>query len=175
MEERKMGTFTIDACDFSWIMGPEDDPEDLCLHGHVTARIGDTVLEDDGTVSATALYLLKSLTQDKVMDPGDIQMIPCCGHFLMANDDLSEVTISGCDNGTDWSVLHRDGMVELVLPSGQVERVDPKAYREQVLAFADKIEDYYRSCQPKKLPKDDFDRRGYLAFWNEWHRRRGER
>ena len=57
-----MGIFKIDVNGFRWINGPEDDPQDLCLHGHVTVRIGDTVLEDDGTVSATALYLLKTLT-----------------------------------------------------------------------------------------------------------------
>lgn len=55
-----MGIFKIDVTDLQWINGPEDDPQDLCLHGHVTARIGDTILEDDGTVSATALYLLKT-------------------------------------------------------------------------------------------------------------------
>ena len=33
----------------------------------VTVQFGDTVLEDTGTVSATALYLLKTLTNDKLM------------------------------------------------------------------------------------------------------------
>ena len=46
--------FEIDADQFSWICGPEDDSEDLCLHGHVTVQIGKTVMEYDGTVSATA-------------------------------------------------------------------------------------------------------------------------
>ena len=52
-----MSTFKIDVDNFTWITGEADDPEDLCLHGHVTVRIGDTILEDDGTVSATAVYL----------------------------------------------------------------------------------------------------------------------
>ena len=25
-----------------------------------------------------------------------------------------------------------------------------------------------------KLPKDEFDRNGYITFWKEWHRRRTE-
>ena len=62
-------------------------------------------------------------------------MLPCCGHFIIANEALDEVTISGCENGIDWSVIHKDNMVILEL-------------------------------------EDEFDRDGYVAFWNEWHRRR---
>jgi len=51
-----MGIFKIKADDFQWIGGVKDDPQDLCLHGHVTAQFGDTILEDNGTISATALY-----------------------------------------------------------------------------------------------------------------------
>lgn len=169
-----MGTFHIDADHFSWITGAEDDPDDLCLHGHVTVRIGSAVLEDTGTVSATALTLLKTLTQDKQMSPHEIQMIPCCGFFLIANEQLTEVTIVGCDNGTDWSVFHVNGEVRLVLPSGQEEWVPFPDYQEEVFRFADKVEAYYRSCSPKNLPEDEFDRNGYQAFWTEWHRRRGK-
>lgn len=170
-----MGIFKIDADDFSWINGPEDDENDLCLHGHVTVQIGNTILEDYGTVSATALYLLKSLTEDKIMNEAEIQMIPCCGHFLIANRDLSEVTIIGCDNGTDWSVIHENGKIKLVLPSGEEEWVDFSDYQREVFRFADEIEAYYSSCKPKVIPQDEFKRNGYLAFWNEWHRRRNRK
>lgn len=166
-----MGIFRIDVDSFTWICGPEDDPEDLCLHGHVAVQVGETKLEDTGTVSATALYLLKTLTEDKVMDPNDIQMVPCCGFFIIANEERSEVTISGCDNGLDWSTRHEGDGVRITLASGESEWVDLPSYRQQVLQFADKVEGYYRSCQPKKLSDDEFDRNGYLAFWNEWHRR----
>ena len=88
-----MGVFRIKADNFEWIGGAADDPQDLCLHGHVTVQFGDTVLEDTGTVSATALYLLKTLTNDKLMAEYDIQMIPCFGHTLIANDDLTEVCL----------------------------------------------------------------------------------
>ena len=79
--------FRIDVTDFTWIKGPEDDPKDLCLHGKVTAHIGDEVLEDQGTVSASAIYLLRSLTEDH-QTGNENQMIPCCGHFMVANEDL---------------------------------------------------------------------------------------
>ena len=62
-----MVIFKITADDLQWIGGAVDDPQDLCLHGHVTVQFGDTVLEDCGTISATALYLLKTLSEDKIM------------------------------------------------------------------------------------------------------------
>ena len=27
--------------------------------------------------------------------------------------------------------------------------------------------------EPKELPENEIDRSGYIAFWNEWRRRRG--
>ena len=114
-----MGVFRIKADNFEWIGGAADDPQDLCLHGHVTVQFGDTVLEDTGTVSATALYLLKTLTNDKLMAEDNIQMIPCCGHTLIANDDLTEVAISGCDTGTDWTTIHEGNAVRFILPPGR--------------------------------------------------------
>lgn len=65
-----MGIFKIKADKFEWIGGAADDPQDLCLHGHVTVQFGDTTLEDTGTVSATALYLLKTLTEDIIEETG---------------------------------------------------------------------------------------------------------
>lgn len=169
-----MGVFKIEADNFSWITGTTDDPDDRCLHGDVTVQIGKTLMEYAGTVSATALYLLKTLTEDKIMAPHDIQMVPCCGHFLIANQDLSEVMISGCDNGLDWSTCHENGGVRLILPSGMEEWISMADYRAEVLRFADRVEAYYRACQPKNIPDDEFDRNGYTAFWNEWHWRCAE-
>lgn len=162
--------FEIDVTEFAWISGTADDPEDLCLHGKVTARIGNEVLEDHGTVSASALYLLRSLTENHRTGEEN-QMIPCCGHFLIANGDLSEVCISGCPYGTDWTVEQVSGGVKIVTDSGKETFVPMEEYREAVFRFADKVEAYYASCAPKK-PSDDFQQRGYSAFWNEWHRRR---
>lgn len=167
-----MSKFNIKATDLIWICDNPDDPEDLCLHGHVKAEIGGNVLEDDGTVSATALYLLKTLTEDKLMAPHDIQMIPCCGHFMIANDDLTNVTILGCDYGTDWSTIHTARGVKIILPTGDETEIPLEEYKEAVFAFADSIEAFYQSCTPKKIPSDEFAKSGYIAFWNEWHRRR---
>ena len=164
-----MGVFHISVSDFEWIGGAKDDPQDLCLHGLVRAQFGETVLEKIGTVSATALYLLKTLTEDKIMSDQEIQMIPCCGHFYIAHEGLQEVTILGCDKGADWTTIHEGSTVRLRLPSGQEEQVSFPDYRREVLEFADTVKAFYDSCTPKELPKDAFSRNGYLAFWNEWN------
>ena len=169
-----MGIFQIEVGSLAWIDGSADDPQDLCLHGHVRVQIGQRVLEDDATVSATALYLLKTLTEDKRMEPHSIQMLPCCGFFMIANKELTEVEIIGCDHGTDWSVIHQDGKIRLILPDGAEETVEMEEYRQQVYRFADTIEAFYRQCTPKELPQDSFDRNGYQTFWKEWHRRRNQ-
>lgn len=166
--------FHIYADNLSWIDGSRDNSEDLCLHGHAVAIIGDRKLEYDATVSATALYLLKTLTEDHVIFH-DNQMLPCCGFFMIPNSKLDNVVISGCPNGIDWSVLHNDDdSVTLELEDGTKEIVPMAEYRDEVYRFADMIEGFYLSCSPKVMPKDEFDRNGYVAFWNEWHRRRGK-
>ena len=169
-----MGIFKIKADKFAWIGGVADDPQDLCLHGHVMVQFGDTVLEDYGTISATGLYLLKTLRENKIMAPFDIQMIPCCGHTLIANDDLTEVAISGCDTGTDWSTIHEGETVRFLLPSGQEEVVSLREYQYEVLDFAKRVKQVYDACTPKEVPENQFDRNGYTAFWNEWQRRYNE-
>ena len=167
-----MGTFKIEATNLHWLGDPVNDPDDLCLHGDAVAYIGEQKLEyEDCTVSATALYLLKTLTENHIIHQ-DNQMLPCCGFFLIANEDLTEVGISGCPNGVDWSVIHADDAVRLILEDGYEISVPLEQYRDEVIRFADRIEAYYQSCPPKILPEDVFDRNGYIAFWNEWHRRR---
>lgn len=168
-----MSDFKIDAYDLAWIDGVEDDPKDLCLHGRAVAIIGDKKLEYDATVSATGLCLLKTITEDHIINK-DIQMFPCCGHTLIPGEDLSEVYIMGCSNGIDWTVLHEDGYIKIILEDGETTLVEFEQYKQEVFALADKIESFYNACSPKRLPKDAFEKNGYLAFWNEWHRRRNK-
>ena len=151
MKTRPVGIFKIKADDLQWITGVKDDPQDLCLHGRVTVQFGNTILEDYGTVSATALYLLKTLRDKKKNALPDIQMIPCCGHTLIANENLTEVTISGCDKGTDWSTIHKENTVRFLLPSAQEEVVSLRDYQYEVLDFAKKTKYFYKEvciCLP---------------------------
>lgn len=169
-----MANFHIDAKHLAWIDGAADAPEDLCLHGEAIAVIGgETFTYADCTVSATALYLLKTLTEDHLIGE-DNQMLPCCGHELYANADLSEVSICGCPNGIDWSVVHEGDTVRLITASGQETVVPMAEYTSEVYRFADKVEAFYQSCLPKIVAEGAWERDGYTAFWREWHRRRGK-
>ena len=83
----------------------------------------------------------------------------------------SEVVDQLCDETERLGVQ----ILRLLAVERQVEAwIDLPRYRAEVLRFADTVEAYYQSCQPKR-PEDEFSRRGYQAFWNEWHRRRGEK
>ena len=119
------------------------------------------------------LYLLKTLTEDHIIYE-DEQLLPCCGHFYVPDAGLENVVIIGCPNGIDWTVRHRGEEVVLTLESGAETAISLEEYRQEVYRFADKIEEYYRSCSPKIMPEDPFSRDGYTAFWNEWHRRRSQ-
>ena len=169
-----MSNFNITADNFAWITGAPDDPGDKCLHGHVTVTIGGKTFEADGTVSAAALYLLKSLTEDHIPSDCELQMVPCCGHFYIANEDLTEVTIIGCDTGLDWTIRHDCRTVLLTAPDGTEAAVPYADYLYKVCRFADKVKQYYDQCSPKVIRDDEFDRNGYTAFWNEWYRRYNE-
>lgn len=165
--------FHISADRLCWIDNAEDDVNDLCLHGHAVAQIGTERFEYDATVSATALYLLKSLTRDHWRGK-EIQMLPCCGFFLCADEEQEEVDILGCPNGIDWTVCPRGNVVQIITASGNQTFVPMELYQKEVFRFADTIEAFYQKCSEKILPTDPFDRDSYLTFWKEWHRRRGK-
>jgi len=162
--------FNIDVSNMYWIT-EGDDPNDLCAHGDMVATIGDERFEFNGTASATAIYLLKTLTENHAFGEEN-QMMPCCGHFYVAYEDMENVHIFGCDNGVDWEVTHIDNKIKIKTETGNEVIVDYKDYEKVVFQFADKVEAYYNSCMKKIIPDDDFERNGYIAFWNEWNRRR---
>ena len=168
--------FSIEINSKYWINGTDDDPNDLCPHGDVKAYIGEEVFEYSCTISAMALRLLKTLSEDHiVLDPyNGQQMLPCCGHFIIPNDNLDEVYITGCAYGINWNVFNEEGKVRIVTKSGKETIVEKAEYKREVRRVVDEIEDYYMQCKPKVIPSEIFERNGYSAFWNEWHRRRNQ-
>ena len=165
--------FKIDVYNLSWIDG-KDNPDDLCLHGDTVVKIGNEVFKYNSTVSATALYLLKTITEDHIINT-DIQMLPCCGFFIEANEDLTNVNILGCDYGIDWSVIHENNYIKIITEGGNETIVNIDDYISEVYKFVDKVEDFYKSCKCKNIPCDEFERDGYIAFWNEWNIRRNRK
>jgi hypothetical protein len=91
---------------------------------------------------------------------------------MYANEDLSSVDIGGCPNGVNWSVIHEDGKIKLVTETGRETLISIDEYKQEVNAFADKIEDFCEKCPPKNIPSEEYERNGYTAFWNEWRRHR---
>lgn len=166
-------SFSVSAGSYHWINGEADEPGDYCLHGLAAAAIGDERFEYDCTVSAAALYLLKSLTEDHIAGEGE-QMLPCCGFFMCPDEAGENVDIVGCDNGVDWTVHHEPGRVRLITASGRETLVPLAEYAREVCRFADAVADFYAACSPKREPDDEFDRRGWAAFRREWRRRREE-
>jgi hypothetical protein len=78
------------------------------------------------------------------------------------------VGIGGCPSGFDWKIRHEENLVRHIADTGVQAVIDIKDYREIVLCFADRVQQFYKDSMPKTLPADDFDRKGYEAFWKEW-------
>ncbi len=164
--------FDIKILDLHWINNL-DEPTDLCAHGHVFVKIGDEIVSDkdslDVTVSSTALYLMRTLKNDYKKGDYASQLLPCCGHFFMADDENNYVDICGCHIGIDWTIIHTDdNKVRHISDSGHIATIDKDVYRKIVLDFADQVEHFYKTSLPKTIPTDNFDRKGSLTFWKEW-------
>jgi hypothetical protein len=169
--------FDLKILDLHWIKN-EDDPNDLCAHGHVYLKIGDEVVSDketgDWTVSSTALSLMRTIAKDYKKNDNDNQLLPCCGHFIIADDTEETVTIQGCENGINWTIVHTNGTVEHTTDKGEKGIIVKEDYKNLIFDFADQIEQFYKESRPKLIPADDFDRKGYLTFWKEWRRLRNK-
>ena len=165
--------FYIKILKMYWINGEEDNPNDLCLHGDVEIIIGNEIFKESGTISAMGIRLLKTITEDHYKTDGE-QMLPCCGHFLIANDKLDMVTIIGCPNGIDWTTTHENNLVKITTESGNITCVGINEYIKTVYNIADEIENFYKKSSLKNVPEDEFESNGYNAFWIEWHNRRNE-
>lgn len=178
-----MGTFAIDITEHHWL-AHVDPEQDLCSHGRVFVRVDGQpfVSPDDGefTLSATALYLLRTLEQDHSPENqvGD-HLLPCCGHVLIApSEGSTDVLVLGCPSGIDWSVSHQRNSVRLHDLRGHpaldgarsVNATIPvEQYRETVAEFASAVWSLFAGS-PKRIT-DSEDRRGYATFNEEFQRR----
>lgn len=170
--------FQIELLDIHWL---EDTPEeiDLCAHGQVKVKVGEEVIvgrrenENHWTLSAMAMHLLRTL--EKNHEENDLvgeHLIPCCGHHIDHFNDELDVHIPGCFTGVNYWVKHQNKEVKLETKKGNQVIIPIEEYKSEVLAFVDKVEDFYKRGKPKKLPDDDYDRNGYEKFWQEWKRRK---
>ena len=163
--------FRIEYGPMEWINGPADDPNDLCAHGEVTVILGDQTLTYACCTSASAMRMLRSLTEDHNIEDcwAGQQMLPCCGHEMLAEGE--NVVIFGCPNGVDYAVQHDGDMVRLTTEDGVCICVPFTQYLAETVPFLDALEVHYQSASAKVF-YDDIQKLGYEAFWNEWNRRR---
>lgn len=170
--------FDIRILDLHWI-NDVDDSTDLCAHGHLYLKIGEQILSEkesgDWTLSSTALSLLRTIESNYEKGEYSNQLIPCCGHFFIADDREETVIIQGCNTGIDWKIIHtNDNKVKHLLDNGYEITIDLDSYKNTVFDFADQIEQFFKDSKPKTIPTDDFDKKGYLTFWKEWRKLRNK-
>ena len=161
--------FKLEILDEYWLPGlPEE--KDLCLHGEVRVHIGDAVLEAGGSLSAAALHLLRSVTEDHLPDEF-AKLFPTDG-FSWTPDGEGSIYLGGCPNGgLDGSITHEGDIVCITLENLPPVRIALTEYCEQVFHFADKVEEFFQQSNPKQV-SDALDQLWYPRFWSEWHRRR---
>lgn len=167
---------TLEPTRLHWIKDDgADDPRDLCAHSPVRFEVDGVPLvgpdAGDFTVSAAAIYLLRTLERDHVpAAPVGEHLFPCCGHAMYDTGD-DDVTICGCPNGRNVDVVHADDVVRLTLVDGRTFIVPTDEWRRAVHRFADRVREFYERSLPK-TPADDTDAAGLARLWIEWNRRR---
>ena len=170
-------SFQIELLEIHWLQNiPEET--DLCAHGHVKVRIGNEVIVDKRehekhwTLSAMAMHLLRTIeTNHEEHELVGEHLIPCCGHHIDHLEGEKEVHIQGCLTGINYWVKHQNEAIRLETEKGNQVLLPIEEYKNEVVAFAEKVEAFYKRSKPKKLPDDDYDRKGYEKFWQEWNRR----
>lgn len=159
-----------------WNNGSADDPADLCAHSPVEFRIHADVLvqpsDGDRTVSAAAVYLLRTLSQAHTKHtPVGEHLFPHCGHGIFAVEGQEDVTITGCNSGIDFEVVHVEKDVVLTATDGREHRITATDWKKAVCEFSDAVQAFYAASSQKE-PSDEFDQQSFQKFLSEWSRRR---
>ncbi len=150
------------------------DEKDLCSHGEVYVKLGSEELSNKETgsftLSAAALYLLRSLEQDCQLYQFYNQLIPCCGFSIYPNKKKeNSVEIIGCLDGVDWKVAHKNGIVFLESQSGSKVDLPLIEYKKVVLEFVNEVENFYGNPENKTIPEELEEKEGFIQFWAEWN------
>jgi hypothetical protein len=168
--------FKIEITNQGWL-DPEkdDDPFDLCSHGHIRLEIrGQVIAPGNGgksyTISNSALALLRTLESDHAQNELD-RLILHCGQILMTS----------CPIGIEWGVTHLGDRVRLhdvvrcdvigttVDFPGLTVEIAQDAYRRQIVAFAEKAKEPFDSGSPKEM--EGWEEDLYAEFWHEYNTR----
>lgn len=165
---------TLQAKTLTWLNTLEDCPSDLCAHGRAQFVIDDLEFvapTDEWTLSAAAIYLLRTLERDHTPDDQvGGHMFPCCGHGIFDAEDSPDVIITGCCNGIDFSVVHHDGLVTITRADGESRSKLESEWADAVYEFSNAVRQFYDLSAPKE-PFDELQRKGFDKMMAEWDRR----
>ncbi len=169
---------TLRATSINWLNGSPLSAGDLCAHGKVEMLVDGTTLvspgQDDLTLSAAALYLLRTLKDDHTPDNPVAEanlLFPCCGHAVFKNNGRYSVVCIGCPNGVDVYVRHQSDQVTLQAAESDAFHTIPlQEWRRAVLAFVSQVEQFYEANE-RSEPSTPEDEEGWRLFWQEWQSR----
>ena len=128
----------------------------------------ETLLSQDGgdwTVSAAALYLLRTLSESHTKDnPVGDQLFPCCGHCMWDIEGNEDVVIVGCPNGADFEVIHDGNEIIIGSAPARIYRIPLSDWRAAVCDFSDAVRSFYAASSPKQ-PADQDEAKGFRNSW----------
>jgi hypothetical protein len=177
-----LANFKIEIISTHWLEN-YDDPDDRCVHGKVKVIFGNEIVAENSddpndwfTLSAMALHLLRTLETNHTEETPVAQcLVPGDGYHIDHRENQFQVhieTLYPMVYGYNWWVTHIKDKVKLETIIGNISIIPFEIYKKEILNFADKIEEFYKKSSPKNLPEIEYDKIGYLKFWNEWHTRR---
>ena len=157
-----------------WISNDETfNKGDLCSHGVLFLKIWEEILSDSKSgswsLTATGLYLLRSLKVDYNVGDFENYLVPCCGHCIIPDENKNYVTILGCNSWVDWNIKHEDGNVKFTSKQWTIGVIDFEQYKKMVLEFTDAIEAFYGDPKEKDVPNNEFDKNWFQQFRAEWN------
>lgn len=160
-----------------WVRDDDQyDAYDLCSHGEILITINDETVADSLSgsfcLSAAALHLMRTI--DANYKAGDFYnfLIPCCGHFMVVDENHQDVNIYGCPYGIDLTIMHNDDTVQIKSEKAITAELPIDSYEKIVLAFVLDVEGFYGNPVDKILPNDPADQAAFHLFWQEWKRRK---
>ncbi len=163
------------ATNLHWLDVTAPDPADLCIHSPVEVVVGTARLVEayagDWTVSASALYLLRTLERPHTKsDPVGDHLFPCCGFTMYDIAGEDDVAIVGCPNGVDIEVTRHAGQIILTTADGKNHSVPFADWKRAVCRFSYVLREFYKRSPPR-MPADPENEKGFRKFMAEWDRR----
>ncbi len=150
-----------------------NDRRDLCSHGELYLKIGKEVLSDSKSgswcLSASGLFMLRTLKEDHKIGDFENYLIPCCGHFIIPNEENNSILVLGCNGGIDWNIKHTGNIVEFTTNKGTKISLKRSEYIKIVFHYITQIEEFYGNPN-EKIITDNFEKEMFIKFWEEWNK-----